>query len=232
MSVCGFVDFFWSRGNDGSLLSRRVFSMAACFAASGGRARGIESERFRVSTPGQKTFGFDSGFSLRSCQHLLCKRDDVVLSCAEGCAAACKQARGGRAQQRCRAAIACASGYALAAVRVARQAGGSTSRGAGSVHDACCHQGRCRTARVEPGCHAAARSTHHRPRSLPPQPRRDLFSSAVGAMAVSADGCKCACRDASVRADATSGSADGCRVSERTDAEPSEPGRMRADGCD
>ena len=157
MSVCGFVDFFWSRGNDGSLLSRRVFSMAACFAASGGRARGIESERFRVSTPGQKTFGFDSGFSLRSCQHLLCKRDDVVLSCAEGCAAACKQARGGRAQQRCRAAIACASGYALAAVRVARQAGGSTSRGAGSVHDACCHHGRCRTARVEPRCHAAAR---------------------------------------------------------------------------
>ena len=132
-----FVDFFRHWGNDGSLLSRHVFSMAACFAASGGRARGIESERFRVNTPGQKTFNFDSGFSLRSCRHLLCKRDDVALSCTKGCAAACNQSRGGRALQRCRAAITCASGYVLAAVRVARQAGGSTLRGAPGMHDAC-----------------------------------------------------------------------------------------------
>ena len=140
------------------MLSRHVFSMAVCFSASGGRARGIEFERFRVNIPGQKMFNFDSGFSLRSCRHLLCKRDDVALSCTKGCAAACNQSRGGRALQRCRAAITCAIGYVLAAVRVARQAGGSTSGGAGSVHDACCHQGRCRTARVEPRCHAAARS--------------------------------------------------------------------------
>ena len=124
-------------GNDGSLLSRHVFSMAACFSASGGRARGIEIERFRVNTPDQKTFNFDSGFSLRSCRHLLCKRDDVALSCTKGCAAACNQSRGGRALQRCRAAITCASGYVLAAVRVARQAGGSTLRGAPGMHDAC-----------------------------------------------------------------------------------------------